>query len=251
MQLLEGTGLDEPTAQIVLQDVTILLMKTGGKEELMTNMLKMLAGKFLELELEEESFNLGCQYLHLVAAIADAKLVHSFVDQFLDMTLAKIAANPSREERSDKYELLQKSLIDTMATVLVLKDENEALQSMLIKLCQSPGYIEALLSCIEGNCQERTAVFTGLCLTHPVIKAGIQAHFTAKSTEGGEGMAKIQSGMASLGLEKDVLAAYIASEVECRAGEQTCLCLQHMMDLNTEEDEALFFECWSQVDSTG
>ena len=80
MQLLEGTGLDEPTAQIVLQDVTILLMKTGGKEELMTNMLKMLAGKFMELELEEESFNLGCQYLQMVATIADAKLVHAFVD---------------------------------------------------------------------------------------------------------------------------------------------------------------------------
>ena len=80
MILLEGSGLDEPTSQIVLQDVTILLMKTGGKDELLTNMLKTLAAKFMELELDEESFNLGCQYLQVVATIADAKLVHAFVD---------------------------------------------------------------------------------------------------------------------------------------------------------------------------
>ena len=80
MMLLEGSGLDEPTSQIVLQDVTILLMKTGGKDELLTNMLKTLAAKFMELELDEESFNLGCQYLQVVATIADAKLVHAFVD---------------------------------------------------------------------------------------------------------------------------------------------------------------------------
>lgn len=80
MALLEGTGLDEPTSQIVLQDVTILLLKTGGKDELMNNMLKALAGKFMELELEEESFNLGCQYLQVVAAMGDATLVHNFVE---------------------------------------------------------------------------------------------------------------------------------------------------------------------------
>ena len=80
MILLEGSGLDEPTSQIVLQDVTILLMKTGGKDELLTNMLKTLAAKFMELELDEESFNLGCQYLQVVATIADATLVHAFVD---------------------------------------------------------------------------------------------------------------------------------------------------------------------------
>lgn len=127
MILLEGSGLDEPTSQIVLQDVTILLMKTGGKDELMTNMFKALAGKFMELELEEESFNYGCQYLQVVAAIADAKLVYAFVDQFLDITLAKIAVL-EREERADQYELLQKTLIDSIATIFVLKDENQALE---------------------------------------------------------------------------------------------------------------------------
>ena len=69
-------------------------------------------------------------------------------------------------------------------------------------------------------------------LKHPVIKENIQAHFSAKSTKCGEGMAKIQSSIASLGLEKDVLVVFIASEIKCRADERTCLCLQHMMDLN-------------------
>lgn len=132
-----------------------------------------------------------------------------------------------------------------------MKNEKQGLESLLMKLCQSPGYIDALLGYLEGNCQERTAVFLGLCLTHPIIKAGIQAHFAAASAAGGDGMARIQSAMASLGLEKDVLMAYIASEVESRAGERTCLCLQHLMELNSEEDEALFFECWSQLGPDG
>lgn len=52
--------------------------------------------------------------------------------------------------------------------------------------------------------------------------------------------------MASLGLEKEVLSNYIASEIENRAGEKTVLSLLYLMELNTEEDETLFFECFKE-----
>ena len=103
----------------------MLLVKTAGKDsvetsELVTNMLKALAGKFMEIELKEESFDLGCQYLQLLAIIANPKIVASFVEQFLDITLAKIAVLGA-DDRADQYELLQKTLIDTFAAILVLQ----------------------------------------------------------------------------------------------------------------------------------
>lgn len=57
--------------------------------------------------------------------------------------------------------------------------------------------------------------------------------------------------MEKLRLVKDVLSNWIASEVENKVGgtadANAALTQTHLMTINTEQDEALFYECWLET----
>jgi hypothetical protein len=56
--------------------------------------------------------------------------------------------------------------------------------------------------------------------------------------------------MEKLRLSQDVLSTFIASEVENRIDAHTVLTNQHLLTVNTDCDEGLFFELWSTQDKS-
>lgn len=57
--------------------------------------------------------------------------------------------------------------------------------------------------------------------------------------------------MEKLRLQRDVLSNWIGSEIENKVGgtadANSALTQSHLMTLNTEQDEGLFFECWAEA----
>lgn len=132
-----------------------------------------------------------------------------------------------------------------MSVIIVTGRVDKYLSDLLQSLCQAEGYVEALLNTLEGSCSEKSSLFTSLCLSHDILKSSISQHFSKMSAMEGGGH-KVQTHLASLGLERDVLLNFINHEVENRVGGSLKLMsLSHLLDLNEEEDEALFFECWT------
>ena len=50
--------------------------------------------------------------------------------------------------------------------------------------------------------------------------------------------------MEKLRLSQDVLTNFISSEIENRIDAHTVLTNQHLLTVNSDNDEALFFELW-------
>ena len=132
-----------------------------------------------------------------------------------------------------------------MSVIIITGRVEKYLGELLQSLCQSEGYVEALLNTLEGSCSEKSALFTSLCLSHETLKTAISEYFVKMS--GNEGGAyKVQTHLASLGLEREVLLNFIKSEIENRVGGSLkTVSLSHLLDVNEDEDEALFFECWT------
>lgn len=208
--------------------------------------------QFLDIRLEhcaletEESVRAG-ELLTILAFLSkndeSFNLVYATVCKFIKHKVEEIVKS---KDRTSAYRSLQKDIVESFVAVLIITDRiQDKLEEILSFLCNAEGYVEALLHTLEGSCSEKSAFFTSLCLSHNTLKTAISKHFTDMTVHEG-GAYKVQQHLASLGLEREVLLNYIKSEVENRVGGSLkVLSMQHLLELNEDEDEALFFECWT------
>ena len=107
-----------------------------------------------------------------------------------------------------------------------------------------PNFIGDLLDGLnstESTTMACQCMLASLCYTHQTLKGHIHSMIQRMASDSQEQFAL----MDKLKITQEVLSNYITSEVESRLGSAaSVLTNQHLMQINEEGDEGLFYEIW-------
>ena len=148
---------------------------------------------------------------------------------------------PQHAQNHEMSELFDGIVAPLTSAIIVLIDQPTTLPRLFdLLLSRIPSFFDITLSkqaesSVSMPC---CCLMMGMCFSHSQLKAAVSQRL--HDLEQTEQLAM----MEKLRLSQDVLSNFIASEVENRIDAHTVLTNQHLLTLNTDCDEGLFFELW-------
>ena len=148
---------------------------------------------------------------------------------------------PANAQHHEMSELFDGIVAPLTSAVIVLIDQPTALPRLFdLLLSRIPSFFDITLSkqaesSVSMPC---CCLMMGMCFSHAQLKQSISQRL--HDLEPTEQLTM----MEWLRLSQDVLCNFIATEIENRIDAHTVLTNQHLLTVNTDNDEGLFFELW-------